>query len=136
MRIRLIQCSRGWKGWRWPALLVVVWLGLGLTAMALSRHLERPVRLCWFKNVTGVACPTCGFTRGIFSLRHGHPIEAWLYNPLLFSFLVVLGAGACVRVVFRQGLEMRLTRRERILCWAIALVAFAVNWLYVIRCVG
>ena len=117
-------------------MLVALWFALGLAAIALSHHLGRTVRLCLFKNITGVACPTCGFTRGVFSLLRGHPGRAWLYNPLLFSFLMVLGVVVFARLAFGRGLEVRLTRRERALGWTIALVAFTANWLYVIRYVG
>ncbi len=72
----------------------------------------------------------------MFSLLRGHPVRAWLYNPLLFSFLAVLGAGVFVRLAFGRGLEVRLTRRERALGWTTAFVAFTVNWFYVIRYVG
>lgn len=133
MTVRCIQLSRRPTWARWPMLLAALWLGLGAGVLALSHHLGQPVQLCLFKRITGVACPTCGFTRGVFSLLRGHPIEAWLYNPLLFSFLVVLGAIVCARVFFGHGLEWCLTRRERITCWTTVVVLFVVNWLYVIR---
>ncbi len=138
MTMQCVQVDRWsiWLGWRWPAVLVVVWLGVGLAAMGLSHHLDRPVELCLFKNVTGLACPTCGFTRGMFALLRGHPIDAWLYNPLLFSFLAALGVTVFVRLVFARSLEVRLTRWERTFCWVVASAVFAANWCYVIRCVG
>jgi hypothetical protein len=117
-------------------LLAGLWFVLGASVLALSHHLDRPVQLCLFKRVTGFPCPTCGFTRGMFALLRGHPIEAWLYNPLLFSLLTVLGIGVMARVFFEKGLEVRLAGRERIACWSIGCVLFVANWLYVIRYVG
>ena len=136
MTVRCVQRDRWYTRTRWPALLCGLWLGLGTAVLALSRYLGQPVQLCLFKRVTGVPCPTCGFTRGMFSLLGGHPVEAWLYNPLLFSFLIVLGIGTVARVFFRPGLEIRLVGRERIGCWAVGAVLFAINWLYVIHYVG
>jgi hypothetical protein len=112
MKVCLVQRGRGWKWLMGPVLLATLWAGLGVGTIALSRYLGRPVQLCLFKRVTGVPCPTCGFTRGVFSLLRGHPVEAWLCNPLLFSFLMVLGGAVAARVLFGQGLEIRLARRE------------------------
>lgn len=134
--MRCVQLGR-WPTWpRWPVLLAVVWLVLGAAVLALSQHLGQPVQLCLFKRITGVACPTCGFTRGMFSLLHGHPVEAWLYNPLLFSFLGVLGAAVLARMMLGRGLRWHLTRTERILGWTVTAALFAANWFYVIRCTG
>ena len=136
MTVRCVQRSR-WHMWfHWPVLLAGLWLALGAGVLALSHHLGRPVQLCLFKRATGVPCPTCGFTRGMFTLLRGHPIEAWLFNPLLFSLLTVLGLGVAARVFFGKGLEVRLAGRERIACWTVAFVLFVANWLYVIRYVG
>ena len=37
---------------------------------------------CIFKNVTGIACPSCGTTRSIETLMRGNFKEAALLNPL------------------------------------------------------
>jgi hypothetical protein len=37
---------------------------------------------CLFKNVTGIACPSCGSTRSVITLAHGNFTEALLLNPL------------------------------------------------------
>ena len=136
MIVQHVQRGQWYTRARWPVLLAGLWAGLGISVLALSRHLGRPVQLCLFKRVTGVPCPTCGFTRGVFSLLRGHPVEAWLCNPLLFSFLMVLGSAVAARVLFGQGLEIRLAHRERIACWTVVSVLFVANWLYVIRYVG
>ena len=136
MRFGVVRRGRDWRWLLGPALIVVLWAGLGLGAVALSRRLDRPVRLCIFKHLTGTPCPTCGLTRGVFALARGHPIEAWLYNPLLFLLLAVLGVSIVVRVLFGYGVEWHTTRRERIACWIVASVLFILNWLYVIRYVG
>jgi len=92
--------------------------------------------LCLFKHFTGCPCPTCGFTRGTLSFLQGHPVQAWLYNPLLFSFLGAFGAAAGIRVLLGRGLHVHFTRGERKAGWAVVAVLFALNWLYVILYVG
>jgi hypothetical protein len=46
------------------------------------------VPLCPVKWLTGQDCPTCGVTRALFALLHGHFAEAAALNPI--SFLVIL----------------------------------------------
>lgn len=37
---------------------------------------------CLFKSATGIACPSCGTTRSLSALIHGHLVESALINPL------------------------------------------------------
>jgi hypothetical protein len=46
---------------------------------------------CFFKAVTGVACLSCGFTRGLLALAAGDLMASARWNPL-----VPLGAAAAV----------------------------------------
>lgn len=46
---------------------------------------------CMFRIFTGYDCPGCGSQRAIHSLLHGHPLQAWHYNPFIF-FAVPIGA--------------------------------------------
>ena len=39
---------------------------------------------CSFRALTGFDCPGCGTSRALHSLAHGHLIEAFGYNPILF----------------------------------------------------
>lgn len=136
MKIQRVQLSRrpAWPWWSFA--LTALWFALGAANVLLASALGRPVQLCLFKRVTGWPCPTCGFTRGLLSFLSGHPIRAWLYNPLLFSFLGVFGGAVLIRVLLDAGVRVRLTRRERRTAWIIGIVLFAMNWLYVVRYIG
>jgi hypothetical protein len=49
--------------------------------------------VCLFKNITGVACPSCGTTRGLVALLNGDWLAATFTNPLVWPLaagLVVL----------------------------------------------
>ncbi len=136
MRLEPVQLKR-WPGWPWWAILLpALWLALGAANLLLSAALDRPVQLCLLKHLTGWPCPTCGFTRGTLAFLHGHPVQGWWYNPLLFSALGLAAVAVAVRLLFGRGLHVHLTRRERIGAWLIAGVLFVANWLYVIRYVG
>lgn len=46
---------------------------------------------CLFKKTTGIACPSCGSTRSVLSLAHGHFTDALLLNPLgIFMAAIML----------------------------------------------
>ncbi len=126
-----------WPDWLWwCTLLSELWLTVGGIALLLGTPGARPMPLCLFKRLTGYPCPTCGFTRGVLSLLQGHPVQGWLYNPLLFSFLGIFGAVVGVRILFGRVLQVRWTHRERIAVWLATLLLVLANWLYVICYVG
>jgi len=132
MKIEVVRVSRCPKWPLWAVLVVALWLTLGAAAIWLGHHLGQIPRLCLFKNVTGFDCPTCGFTRGTLSLLHGHFVQAWLFNPLLFSILAIFFSSALVRVFFARSLRITLTDRERTTAWILGVMIFLVNWAYVI----
>jgi len=39
---------------------------------------------CLFHTVTGLYCPGCGSLRALHALVHGHPVQAFTFNPPLF----------------------------------------------------
>ena len=136
MKFEVLQVCRRPQWPLWAVLLVLVWLALGGAAVWLSYHFDGPVSLCLFKRVTGLPCPTCGFTRGALCLLRGRPDQTWLKNPLLFSALGLLIAATGVRIIFGRSLRIRLNRAERITAWFIAVVLLAANWVYVILYIG
>lgn len=136
MRIELVQVCRRPAWPLWAVLIVLTWSALGALAIWLSTHFGRTVELCLIKRFTGIACPTCGFTRGVLSLLHGHAVQAWLYNPLLNSALALFFAATVIRVIFARGVQISLTRAERSVAWIVAVALFFVNWAYVILYVG
>jgi len=113
-------------------LLVLVWSTLGSALVWLSAHFHRPVQLCLIKHLTGLPCPTCGFTRGALSLLSGHVAQAWLYNPLVYSALALFFAATAVRVIWARSIRINLTGKERSTAWILAGMLLLANWLYVI----
>lgn len=120
----------------WAVIVVLVWLVLGGATLWLSSYYDRAVSLCLLKRVSGLPCPTCGFTRGVLSLLNGRPGQGWLYNPLLFSVLVLGILATGIRVLFARAVKIRLTRVDLVIAWLLAGVLFAANWAYVILYVG
>ncbi|MHC4439928.1 MAG: DUF2752 domain-containing protein [Planctomycetota bacterium] len=128
----MIHVSRRPEWPLWAVLIVLAWSAFGLVLVWLSAHFHRPVQLCLVKHLTGISCPTCGFTRGALSLLGGHISQAWLYNPLLYSVLTLFFAAAAVRIISARSLRINLTGKERSAAWILAGVLFFANWAYVI----
>jgi len=136
MKIELVRSPRR-PGWPlWALFLLSVWLGMGATIIWLTGHTGQSIHTCPFKWGTGIACPTCGFTRGALCLLHGQVSHAWLCNPLLFSVLAVLFIAIAVRLLFARSVRVYLTHTERAIAWVLAVVLFCINWAYVVLCVG
>ncbi len=82
-----------------PRRVASVWLGglllgvLALGGVSLVFFFDPAVTpfypVCAFHRLTGLNCPGCGATRGLYALLHGHWGQAWRDNAL---FLVTLGA--------------------------------------------
>lgn len=136
MKFELVQVSRRLNWPFWAVLLIFAWMSLGGAIIWLSRYLNKPVQLCLLKHVTGIPCPTCGFTRGVSSLMHGDLTQAWLYNPLLFSVLTLFSTVVVVRILFAKTVRIHLTKIERRIAWALSFALLLTNWAYVIFYVG
>ncbi|HEX7151127.1 MAG TPA: DUF2752 domain-containing protein [Thermoanaerobaculia bacterium] len=64
---------------------------------------------CLFRKLTGLDCPGCGMTRGLYHLLHGHVWTAFRFNPLMFVLLpLVLGGGT---IALLRGEPPALTRK-------------------------
>ena len=75
------------------------------------------VRLCGFHWLTGLDCPLCGLTRGLFALAKGHWSQA-----IHFNALTPLGFAMLFAVVLNAPWLARL--------WTFGIAAFAVYGIY------
>lgn len=62
---------------------------------------------CMFKMLTGYDCPGCGAQRSLHALLHGHPGEAWSYNPAIFVLLPLLGLYGAVELLRLPARRLR-----------------------------
>lgn len=46
---------------------------------------------CLLKSVTGIPCPTCGFTRSCHVLMQGNLLDCLKYNPFSLAYISGLG---------------------------------------------
>ncbi|PCJ59742.1 MAG: hypothetical protein COA79_10070 [Planctomycetota bacterium] len=48
-------------------------------------------KICMFRNLTGIECPTCGFTRAATDIAYFRFLSALHQNPLVFLILPAIG---------------------------------------------
>ena len=78
---------------------------------------------CPFRALTGLLCPGCGTTRSLHQLLHGHPVNAFELNPLVFIATPILLLLLFLSSSSRFS-ELRKTRIqfERRLAWILIVV--------------
>ena len=64
-----------------------IWLYVGLTN---AQSGSKPVRVCLFKQLTSIPCPSCGTTRSVISLTQGNFEQALLINPLGYLIAAIM----------------------------------------------
>lgn len=109
------------------------WLGYSLLT-----HKPLGGGVCLIRQVTGVPCPSCGTTRAIDALLHGHFAESVLLNPfglLVFGAMVLFPLWVLVDLVSgKQSFFYFYRRVEKILqkkIIAIPLVILVLfNWIW------
>lgn len=110
------------------------WLGFAMTmGGAFGKR-----SVCMFKNVTGYPCPSCGTTRAVMLLLHGHLVESVLMNPLglivgalmllipsLIAFDLLTGRDLLLRL-YRKT-ETVIVKREIAILLAVLII---LNWIW------
>ena len=91
---------------------------------------------CVFKAITGIPCPTCGSTRAVILLSHGHLESAFRMNPATGAvFVTALLAFLCRLIVLAfdlPGIHIGFSGREKNLVRISVVLALLLNWAYVI----
>jgi hypothetical protein len=63
---------------------------LALALIPARMMFQNQLQVCIFKSITGIRCPLCGMTRACYDILHGHPVDAWHYNPLSLMLPLLL----------------------------------------------
>ena len=136
MKLELTRVSRRPPWPLWAVVVAGVWALLVAVGATIEHAYHADVSLCAFRRLTGLPCPTCGMTRGVLALLGGHPLSAWMLNPLCFTVLALWAAALVTRCGFRRRLHVILTNRQRRAAYLAAGAALLANWAYVIAFVG
>jgi Protein of unknown function (DUF2752) len=101
------------------------WLGFGL-----------PWPRCVFHQLTGLPCVTCGMTRSAIAFFHGHLIDAWSWNPLVFVILCGLSIfdvyAFAVVITGAPRLRTNFSPTFKNCARAAVIAALALNWIYLL----
>jgi Protein of unknown function (DUF2752) len=118
----------------------LIWLSVSLGSLAFAvawLDLGLPWPHCWFHDLTGLPCVTCGATRATIEFFHAHLFSACRWNPLVFGLLCVLtlyDVYAFVVLVTRAPrLRIRFgTALVKTYARAVVISALALNWIYLL----
>ena len=105
-------------------------------ALVARLSLTEPLLLprCWFREFTGIPCPTCGCTRSLAAWTRLDPVAACQFNPLFFLACLAWLGWVLWRVMARfTGRTLRSRGPGRLNqwpFWILGLVLLALNWVY------
>ena len=99
-------------------------------------HLSAEV--CLFKNVTNIPCPSCGTSRAVVALLHGHYSDAFYMNPIGFivASIMLLAPIWIIADLLRRSSSLYSCYRQAELAlrkpqYAIPMVTLVlVNWMW------
>ena len=136
LRVVLIDKKRaGLNVPAWP------FLGVSFAALVpiffvLKKYFTHLIPPCGLHEMTGLPCPTCGFTRMIFYLLEFDFKEAFLVQPLLFlvaMFFIVWITAGLVSYIFGKIMLIEVTPFWRKFLWVPLVALFLLNWLYLFK---
>src|SRR5690606_7015811 len=104
MNMRLEPTPRWSPNLTVPAVAALVWGALIVANVVVQTVTGHEVALCWFRRITGLACPSCGGTRLAIAIATGDWGAAVTLNPLLLA----LGVWLLVLAVLRLGFGRKL----------------------------
>ena len=104
-------------------------------------HGESAFSPCFFKNITGIACPSCGTTRAVIMLLQGNFQQSVLLNPfgiLAAILLIIFPIWLIVDILTKKAslfnffkTAERVVRTKYVAAILITLVA--ANWIWNIQ---
>jgi hypothetical protein len=80
-------------------------------------HRQLGLPPCWVKQVTGLACPSCGMTTSVSLVMHGELAAAWQANPA-GAVVAFLGLGVTLwMMAVAAGLRLRRFAVDDVIRW-------------------
>src|SRR4029077_1010888 len=117
----------------------LIWLsvslgGLFFAAAWFSFGLPWPV--CWFHQLTGHPCATCGATRAAIAFLHGNLLGAIRWNPLAFAIYCGIAAfdayAFAVLVTRARRVRVSFNATGKRILRATAIAVVLLHWAYLL----
>lgn len=112
----------------------LVWLMASFNEWLTSYH----TTVCFFKNTTGLACPSCGTSRAISHLLHGDLQQSFQINPLgipgllamiLFPFWLLFDGLTRKSTLHSMWNQAEVWLKKPTVYWP-AILLVLVNWVW------
>ena len=114
----------------------LVTLLFGVMTYFLYPYLPAHVKICYFHEITGIPCPTCGVTRSGLALFAGDLKTAFLSNPLFYILGLVMVTWMIASLLFevlpKKRFHFELAGWEKAFLRILFITAVLVNWYYLI----
>lgn len=123
---------------RWPQVplwaigFVFLWGAVIVASRIVSHYTGAAPDLCLFHRFTGLSCPTCGTTRGLFAVLRGEWLTALRWNPLTMLAGLIVGLGISARILTAKALVFEMTEREKRVLGYLGLALLGINWAWLI----
>ena len=115
--------------------VIFFWVNVGILLCLLGTVLWKQVALsnsitsrCMFHDLFHLYCPGCGGTRAVYLLLQMHPIQSFLYHPIVLLLALMLAdyyIGAVITLIKRNG--KRYYYLKEWFCY-IVLAVILLNW--------
>jgi hypothetical protein len=116
----------------------IVWGAIAVIILVSARIFAEFLRLtppCIFRTLTGIPCLTCGGTHCVAALSQLHPLDSFLYNPLIMVGLIAMipySLGYAVAIIFRRRVAIALSKSEKRALRISVILLLVANWAYLI----
>jgi glucan phosphoethanolaminetransferase (alkaline phosphatase superfamily) len=128
-QVRLVRNETGNVRQLWLPASTIACFAVMVLALPLLRWLHLLSWIaCPFHTITGLPCPTCGYSRVFFLTLAGHAAQAVRFQPFIFLIFGFCGVAALAAAwSFWQRREFDLPKRAIGVFWMILGVSWAWN---------
>ena len=111
---------------------------LGFAGLLLSLFVPQilnTIPACFFRQWSGIPCPSCGATRAGILASHLHLWEAFTTNPLFFFIYIILflwSANSIAGWWLKKNIRITLSKKERKIITISAWISIPLNWIYLV----
>lgn len=118
--------------------LLAIFLGMAIILALLQQvNIINGLGFCWFKELTGLPCFSCGSTRALAAVLHGDILKSLQINPVLlvtlllatlFGFSYISDYTLHTQFLKRMAASQRILKRPPV--YSVLILAVLANWIW------